>query len=92
MIAENESKKQYWFHPHEGYQSRCLRRIVDDLGVDEDTAETIVRLRSQIIKLQAENQRLETELAIHNTNQQIRLARYREVYYDVTWIELDFQD
>ncbi|MCJ7622522.1 MAG: hypothetical protein MUO76_03390 [Anaerolineaceae bacterium] len=89
MIPENSSPKKYWYGPYEGFESRSQRRLQNDLGVDEVAAETILRMRSQIIELQSQIRRLETELTAVYASQHSRLARYREVYYEVTWIELD---
>ena len=91
MASENTSPKRYWYGPSEGYAARCQRRLKDDLGVDEAVAEAILRLRSQIIGLQSQIRQLEAELTAQNSSQQLRLARYREVYYEATWIELEFQ-
>ena len=90
MISNNTSPKRYRYGPHEGYESRSQRRLQDDLGVDEATAETILRLRSQVVELQSHIHQLETELTALYASQQMRLARYREVYYEATWIELEF--
>lgn len=91
MISENRSpntaQKQYWYGPYEGYESRSQRRLQEDLGVDEAAVETILRLRNQVIELQSYIRQLETELTAQRANQQMRLARYREVYYEATWIE-----
>jgi hypothetical protein len=92
MISENPSPKRYWYGPHEGYESRSQRRLQNDLGVDEAAAEAILHLRSQVIELQAHVRQLEAELAVQVASQQLRLARYREVYYEATWIELEFQE
>jgi hypothetical protein len=92
MIPENPTPKRYRYGPSEGYESRSQRRLKDDLGVDEGTVEAILRLRSQVIELQSQIRRLESELNAHAASQQMRLARYREVYYEATWIELESQD
>jgi uncharacterized small protein (DUF1192 family) len=92
MIHENASPKRYWYGPYDGYESRCQRRLQDDLGVDEAAAEAILRLRSQVIELQSHIRRLEAELTAQHASQHMRLARYREVYIDVTWIELESQE
>jgi hypothetical protein len=89
MTSENSSQKRYWYGPYEGYESRSQRRLQDDLGVDEAAVEVILSLRSQVIELQSQIRRLETELAIQNASRHMRLASYREVYYEATWIELD---
>jgi hypothetical protein len=92
MIPENTSRKSCWYGQYEGYESRCQRRLQDDLGVDEAAAETILRLRSQVIELQSHIRQLEAELTAQVASQHIRLARYREVYYEATWIELEIQE
>lgn len=92
MIPENSSPKRYWYGPYEGYESRGVRRLQNDLGVDEAAAEAILHLRSQVIELQAQIRRLEAELTAQYASQHMRLARYREVYYEATWIELEIQE
>ena len=92
MIPENPSPKRYWYGPSEGYESRSQRRLQDDLGVDEAAAEAILRLRSQVLELQSYIRRLEAELIAQYASQQLRLARYREVYYEAIWIELGYVD
>ena len=92
MNPESPSPKRYWYGPYEGYESRCQRRLQEDLGVDEAAAETILHLRTQVIELQSRIRQLEAELAAQNANQQLRLARDREVYYEATWIELEIQE
>ena len=92
MIPENTSEKSYWYGPYEGYESRSQRRIQDDLGVDEAAAETILHLRRQVIELQSHIRQLEAELTAQVGSQHTRLARYREVYYEAIWIEVEFQE
>ena len=92
MIPENPSHKRYSYGPHEGYESRSQRRLQNDLGVDEAAVETILHLRRQVIELQSHLRQLEAELNAQHSSQQARLARYREVYYEATWVELEFQE
>jgi hypothetical protein len=92
MVPENSSPKRYWYNPYEDYESRSKRRLQDDLGVDEATIETILRLRSQVIELQSQMRQLEAELAAQYTSQHMRLSRYREAYFEATWIELEIQE
>ena len=89
MMPENSTRKRYWYGPYEGYEARCQRRLQDALGVDETAAEAILRLRSQVIELQAHIRQLEAELATRRASQSMRLGRYREVYYEATWFELE---
>jgi hypothetical protein len=92
MIPENPAPKRYWYSPHAGYEARSQRRLQNDLGLDEAAAETILHLRSQVIALQSQIRQMEAELTAQTASQQLRLARYREVYYEATWIELEFQE
>lgn len=92
MKSENSSQKRYLYGPYEGYELRCQRRLKTDLGVNTSAAEAILRLRSQVIELQFQIRHLETELSAQSASQQMRLARYREIYYEATWIELEFQE
>ena len=92
MIPNNPPQKRYWYGRYEGYESRSQRRLQDDLGIDEAAAEVILRLRSQVIELQSHIHQLEAELATQIASQQLRLTHYREVYYEATWIELEFQE
>lgn len=92
MIPENPPSKKYWYAPYEGYESRSQRRLQKDLGVDEAAAEAILRLRKQVIELQAHIHQLETELNSQIDSQQFRLMRYREIYFEAAWIELEIQE
>jgi hypothetical protein len=92
MIPENSPPKKYWFGPYEGYESRSQQRLKNDLGVDDAAAETILHLRSQVIELQSRVRQLEAELTDQVASQHLRLVRYREIYYEATWIELEIQE
>jgi hypothetical protein len=89
MMPENGSPKRYGYGRSEGYEARSQRRLRADLGVDQAAAETILHLRSQVLELQAHIRQLETELNAQYAGQQIRLARYRTVYFEAIWIERD---
>jgi hypothetical protein len=60
--------------------------------MNEAAAEAILRLRNQVIELQPHIRRLETQRVARDAGQQLRLARYHEVYFEATWIELEFQE
>ena len=92
MSPENTSPKRYWYGPYEGYESRSQRRLTADLGVDKAAVEAILHLRGQVIELLSRVHRLEAELTAQNASQHMRLARYREVYCEATWVELEVQD
>jgi hypothetical protein len=92
MIPNNSSPKRYWYDPYEDFELRSKRRLQDDLGVNEAAAEAILRLRRQVIELQSQVRQLQAELNAQHANQHMRLARYRETYYEATWIELEIQE
>ncbi|MGB8212546.1 MAG: hypothetical protein WCE68_03200 [Anaerolineales bacterium] len=91
MTPKKKSQNRYKYAPSEGYESRSQRRLQNDLGIDEGAAEAILHLRSQVVELQTIIRQLETELADQNASQHMRLARYREDYYEATWIETEIQ-
>ena len=91
MTPENTSRKSYWYGQYEGYELRSQRRLQEDLGIDEAATETILHLRRQVIELQSHIRQLEAELTVQHAIQHLRLARYREVYYEATWIDLEIQ-
>lgn len=92
MNSQTPPQKRYWYGPYEDYEARCQRRLQEELGVDEAAAETILHLRNQVLELQSHIRLLEAELTAQAASQQLRLARYREVYFDATWIELEIQE
>ena len=88
-MSENTSSKRFRYGPYEGYESRSQRRLQEDLGIEEASVETILHLRSQVIELQSQIRQLEAEFTTQVASRHLRLARYRDVYYEATWIELD---
>jgi hypothetical protein len=92
MIPENPPTKKYWYGLYEGYELRSQRRLQNDLGIDEAAAEVILHLRNQVVELQSRLRQVETELLDRQTSQQVRLTRYREVYYEATWMEPEIQE
>ena len=83
---------RYRYGHYEGYELRSQNRLKNDLGVDAAAAEMILRLRTQVLELQARLRQLEAEQSAQATSQQLRLTQYREIYFEATWIELDFQE
>ena len=92
MIPENPPPEKYWYGLYEGYELRSQRRLQNDLGIDEAAAEMILHLRRQVVELQSRLRQLETELIAEQTSQQVRLTRYREVYFEATWMELESRE
>jgi len=87
MTQKNPSPTRYKFIPTEGYEKRSVRRLQEDLGIDEAAAEAILRLRGQIVELQSQLRQLEAELEGHHASRQVRLARYREIWFEATWTD-----
>ena len=92
MIPKSTSRKNYWYGLYEGYESRVQRRLKNDLGIDNAATETILHLRNQVVELQSQVRQMEAELNAQIDNEKLRLARYREIYYEATWIELEFKE
>jgi hypothetical protein len=88
MNPENKPSKKPHYGPYEGYESRCRRRLQDDLGMDDASAEAVLHLRTQVIELQNQIRQLEVELAAHIAGQELRLSLYRNIYYEATWAEI----
>ena len=92
MTPKNTTQNRYRYAPFAGYETRSERRLEDDRGIDQAAAEAILHLRSQVIELQSHIRQLEADLASHTASQQLRLARYREIYYEATWIDVEFPE
>lgn len=92
MIPENTTRKNYRYGQYDGFESRSQRRLHEDLGIDDVAADTILHLRNQVIALQSRIRELEAEIAIQQASQNVRLAGYREISYEATWIELEVRE
>ncbi len=69
---------------HEGdlAELRRVRRLIEDLGLDQSAVELVVRMRRRLLTLQAQVQRIETEL---------RLARRTPspaLWVDAEWVDV----
>jgi hypothetical protein len=58
------------------------------LGINAAGVEVILRLRSQLIVLQARVRRLETDLAMSEAGQNTRLRQHREACFEASWEEV----
>ncbi len=92
MVHPRSTHKVYHYSPFEGFEVRCVRRLQEDLGVDEGAAEAILHLRAQVMELQSRIRELETELDAHFEDQQARLGRHLEEYSEATWIEIEIEE
>ena len=64
------------------------RRLKETLGINPAGIEVILRLRSQVVELQAQVHQLEAELAIRRARQNTHLVQYREACYEASWYEV----
>lgn len=91
-MSKKKPEKNYRYGPYEGYEIRCQRRLQEDLGIDEAAAEAILHLRNQVVELQEQLRQMEAELDAQNEVQRMRLTHYRQVDYEATWVEVEFQE
>jgi len=76
-------------NPAHGYaeadlaELRRVHRLIEDLQLDQPAVEVVLRMRQRMLALQAEVQRLETELHV-----QRRTVRFSAVV-DAEWTDLD---
>jgi hypothetical protein len=75
--------------PGDPAYERCLNRLKEDLGLDEDALEVILNLRNQITVLQARLRTLEGDIEIYRSSYHARLTRYRQAYYEAEWEETE---
>ena len=64
------------------------RRMREVLGINAAGIEVVLRLRHQMIALQARVRQLETELAMWEAGQNTRLIRHREMCFEASWQEM----
>ena len=90
---QNRSTGRLLFYSRrEDYAGRCLRRLVEDLGVEPDVADLILGLNHQVVELQARLRELESELDQRQASRAVRLARYQQFLYEAAWVERDDLD
>ncbi|MGE5225053.1 MAG: hypothetical protein ACM3PY_21670 [Omnitrophica WOR_2 bacterium] len=87
MAERKDPNRRYRKYFNEDYEQRCQRRLQDDLGINAEGVEMILQMRRQLMELQAQIQELEAELNMHMGARDLRLSRYREVYFEATWTE-----
>ena len=67
---------------------RRRRRLVEDLGLEGEAVEVIMRLCDQVSALQARLREVESRLEIYQAGHGARLARYRESYSEAAWEDI----
>jgi hypothetical protein len=69
------------------FDERCRRRLMEELGIDEQELDLILRLRQQVVNLQVQVRELEAELSTDRAERQIRIVHYRQSYSETAWRE-----
>ena len=64
------------------------RRMREVLGINAAGIEVVLRLRRQMIDLQARVRQLETELAMWEAGQHTRLLQHRTTCFEASWQEM----
>ena len=64
---------------------RCRQRLNEDLGMDEESIEVIMNLRSQVVALQQRLREMESMLESYQSGYNSRLIKYRQVFYEAEW-------
>lgn len=78
--------------PGDPAYERCLERLKEDLGLDEEALEVILNLRNQLALLQSRLRTLETSVEVYESESGSRLTRYRQVFYEAEWEEAQETD
>ena len=68
------------------------RRMREVLGINAAGIEVVLRLRRQMIALQARVRQLETELAMWEAGQNTRLMQHRQTCFEASWQEMTDQE
>lgn len=84
---ENKSKISE-LQPGDPAYERCLQRLKEDLGLDDEALEVILNLRNQVAHLRARLHSLEAEIEIYETYQGSRMTRYRQIFYEAEWEDI----
>jgi hypothetical protein len=74
--------------PGDPAYERCLQRLKEDLGLDDDALEVILSLRNQVASLQERLHALEADIKIYQSSYSTRLTSYREVVYEAKWEDM----
>lgn len=68
---------------------RCRQRLNEELGLDEESVEIIMNLRDQVMALQTRLRELESMLGTYQAGYSSRLIKYRQVFFEADWEDLE---
>lgn len=75
--------------PQDPAYERCLQRLKEDLGLEDEALEVILNLRNQVTVLRARLRTLEADIKIYESNYGSRMTHYRQVFYEAEWEETE---
>jgi predicted nuclease with TOPRIM domain len=64
---------------------RCRQRLNEALGMDEESIEVIMNLRSQVTALQERLRELESMMETYQSGYNSRLIQYQQVFFEADW-------
>ena len=85
MRKEAESRVHLIRSRTNDLDERCRQRLNEELGIDDESIEVILNLRSQIMALQERMRELESMLESYQAGHNSRLIKYRQVIYEADW-------
>ncbi len=92
MKRKENSKERDLPNPSDLSEVRCRRRLREILGINAPGITVILRLRRQVLALEARVRELEAQLTSLETSRNSRLTRYRETYSEASWQDLFEED
>jgi hypothetical protein len=87
-LALDTRSRTHPLQPDDPAYERCVQRLKEDLGFDDEAIEVILNLRNQVTALQTRMRTLESTLEIYEIRHGARLTRYREVIEEASWEDL----
>ncbi len=73
-------------------RQRCRRRLREELLLDDESIEIILRLRSELLVAQRVVVGLQGELAVYRSERGMRLTDYRGGVVEASWRQADLPD
>ncbi len=71
---------------------RRRRRLREDLGLDAESVEIVMRLRSQLVVIQRLVLELQAELAVHRSGRHLRLTQHLLNSAEASWRDVVYED
>lgn len=78
--------------PEDSAYERFCQRLRQDFELDDEAVQLIVNLRNQVADLQARLTAMQADMQSFEADLDVRVTRYREVYYEAEWEEMDDEE